>query len=174
MKRKEKLAANKEKAKSIKDNEARMKEVIDQLDACREEIKNYVVDNTKLTEENRVLKEIIVTKDTLKDRSNPDVINQETPDIIDLETETADISDEEAANVFLKNRNDTGARQKTSLKCNICDFVAKDGKLLKGHMSLHNAVSGNFENGIMRHKDGYTCNKCGETVKTMGLMRRHI
>ena len=65
-------------------------------------------------------------------------------------------------------------QQKTSLKCNICDFVAKDGKLLRGHMSLHNPVSGNFENGILSHKDGYTCNKCGETVKTMGLIRRHM
>ena len=70
------IAANKEKAKNIKDNEAMMKGVIDQLDACREEIKNYVVDNTKLKEENCVLKEIIVTKDRLKDRRNPNVNSQ--------------------------------------------------------------------------------------------------
>ena len=41
-------------------------------------------------------------------------------------------------------------------------------------MSVHQPGNGNYENGILRHKDGYSCNKCGENVKTMGLIRRHM
>ena len=31
-----------------------------------------------------------------------------------------------------------------------------------------------YENGVLSHKDGYSCNKCGEVTKTMGLIRRHM
>ena len=119
--------SKKEKAKLNKDNEAKFKQVVDQLANCRQEIKRYVEMHTKLKEENKVLKGIYEAQDILK--------NMSSPDVIEIEVESSDISDEEAANVFLRNRNETGAKSKHTLKCKACDFVAKDEKLLRGHMN---------------------------------------
>jgi hypothetical protein len=87
---------------------------------------------------------------------------------------TFHFSDDEAANVYLKNLKGTGAKEKIKYKCNICDFEGEDEKLMRGHMSLHEPGNGNYENGVLSHKDGYSCNKCGETTKTMGLIRKTI
>ena len=76
--------------------------------------------------------------------------------------------------MYLKNLKDTGAKEKKTFKCTVCDFEGVDEKLMRGHMSLHQPGSGNYENGILSHKDGYSCNKCGEITKTMGLIRRHM
>ena len=64
---------------------------------------------------------------------------------------------------------DTGARpRQENHKCRVCNFVAKDENLLKGHMFMHISGNQNYQDG----KDGYSCNRCGENVKTMGLIRR--
>ena len=135
---------------------------------CRNEIARYVELSTKLREENHVLKALKETEEQLRNNPNPEVV-----EIEDVE-ESSDVSDEEAANIFLRNRNDNGARPKQQFKCNVCNFVAKGETLLRGHMSMHQPESGNYENGYLNHKDGYTCNRCGEVVKTMGLIKRHM
>ena len=157
---------NKENAKVHKDNIAKMKEISEQLSECREEIKMQVEINTKLKEENKVLKGIEEAQDLLDKEVDPEVI--------ELDAESSDISDEEAADVFLKNKNDTGTRPKNTLKCCICNFVAKDEILLRGHMSMHHPGNGNYQNGVLSFKDGYKCNRCGEAFKTMGLIKRHM
>ena len=124
-----------------------------------------------MKEENETLKAIKQAQDSLKKNSDPNGVNMEE------EEECIEISDEEAADVYLRNKKDTGAREKVSqenLKCNVCNFVAKDKNLLRGHMSLHQPGSQNYQNGFLRHKDGFSCNACGENVKTMGLIRRHM
>jgi hypothetical protein len=126
-----------EKEKIIKENEEKMKEVVNQLTNCREEIKNYVSMNTMLKEENCVLRGIKEVQDKLKDMSNDDVI--------ELEAESSDISDEEAANVFLNNRKDTANEETPKYKCNNCDFEGADEKGLRGHMSLHQPGNGNYD-----------------------------
>ena len=149
-----------------KDNLPKMKEVAEQLSGCREEMKMYVEMNTKLREENNVLKRIKEAQDILE--------NDGEPEIIELERESSDISDEEAANVYLRNKKVTGTRPKNNLNCTHCNFVAKDETLLRGHMSMHQPGNGNYENGILSYKDGYKCNRCGEAAKTMGLIKRHM
>ena len=76
-------------------------------------------------------------------------LDQVDPEVTELDAESSDVSDEEAANVFLRNKNDTGTRPKNTLKCCICDFVAKDETLLRGHMSVHQPG-----NGMLSFKDG--------------------
>ena len=70
------------------------------------------------------------------------------PEVIELERGSSDISDEEAAEVFLRNKKNTGTRSKNDKKCDHCNFVANDANLLKGHMSVHKPGNGNYENGI--------------------------
>jgi hypothetical protein len=158
--------SKKQSAKQKKDNSAKMKEVSEQLAKCREEIKTQVEINTKLAEENKVHREIRATQDSLEEEADPE--------IIEIGTESSDISDTEAANVYLKNKTDTGTKPRNNLKCGSCDFTAKDERLLRGHQSLHKPGNGNYENGMLSFRDGYVCNRCGETVKTMGLIRRHM
>ena len=95
-------------------------------------------------------------------------------EVIQIE-DSSDISDVEAAHVFLRNKNkETGTRSKEKYKCKSCDFVANDRALLKGHMTLHEPGNQNYENGFLSHDDGYTCNRCSTVFKTMGLIRRHM
>ena len=122
--------------------------------------------NTKLAEENKVLMEIRATQDSLEEEADPE--------IIEIGTESSDISDTEAANVYSRNKQDTGTTPKNNLKCGSCDFTAKDERLLRGHQSLHKPGNGNYENGMLSFRDSYVCNRCGETFKTMGLIRRHM
>ena len=63
--------------------------------------------------------------------------------------------------------NATGARPKetVSFKCNKCDFVTKQQRILTGHMTAH----GNQEFPVY-----HCCNQCDHSFKTVGLLKRHV
>ena len=96
---------DKMKTKGLKDNKAKMKDITDQLKSCREEIKKYVEENTKLKEELKVLKEIEKTKKSLTNRAKEVIQEEVTIEYV------PDISDEEAANLYVKNITGTRAKQ---------------------------------------------------------------
>ena len=100
----------KEKMKTKKDNDLKVKEVANQLNECREEVLNYVDMNTTLKEQNKVLKDIKEARDILQ--------GQKAPEVVELESESSDISDKEAVDVYRRNMNDTGARSKNG--CTYC------------------------------------------------------
>ena len=156
----------KQSGKLKKEHSVKMKEVTDQLSSCRDEIKLYVENNTKLKEEIKVLKGIKEAQEEIDKESDPEVV--------EIEEDDSDISNEELADVYLRNKNDTGTKPKNKLKCISCAFEAKDEKLLRGHMSLHRPGNGNYEGGVLSYKDGYSCNRCSESFKTMGLIKRHM
>ena len=54
-----------------------MKEVSQELSNCREEIRIYVESNTKLKEENDVLKGIMEPQDLLQKESDPEIVEVE-------------------------------------------------------------------------------------------------
>ena len=68
-----------------------------------------------------MLKGIMEAQDLLQKVSDPEIV----------EVASSDITDDEAANVYVKNMKDTGTRPKYVLKCRVCDFVAKNEQLLR-------------------------------------------